>query len=111
MKKTILFVLVMIFTLSASTAFAAKSDLKNESKDLVVPNKTENKLTDEEISRLNRRIEEIRDMDKTNITVKEKRALKKELKGIKENIKRDAPRVYIGGISLLLIIIIVILLV
>ena len=111
MKKTILFALVMIFILSASTTFAAKSDLKNESNDLTVPVKTENKLTDEEISRLTRRVEEIRDMDKTNISVKEKRVLKKELKGINENIKNNAPGYYIGGVSLLLIIIIIILLV
>ncbi len=63
------------------------------------------------MSRLTKRVEEIRDMDKTNMTVKEKRELKKELKGIKENVRRNNGVVYIGTGTLILIIILVILLV
>jgi hypothetical protein len=48
-------------------------------------------------------------MDKTNMTVKEKRELRKELKGIKENVKRDGGYIYVGTGTLLLIILIVIL--
>ncbi len=62
------------------------------------------------MSRLTKRVEEIRDMDKTNMTVKEKRELKKELKGIKENVRRSGGNIYIGGGTLFLIIILVILL-
>jgi hypothetical protein len=43
------------------------------------------------------------------MTVKEKRTLKKELRGIKENVKKDGV-IYIGGGTLLLIIILIILL-
>lgn len=111
MKKIILFVLITVFSIGASTAFASNSGPKNDLDNLAIPNKTENKLSEEEISHLTRRVEEIRDMDKTNMTVKEKSALKKELKGIKENVRRSGSVVYIGTGTLILIIILVILLV
>jgi hypothetical protein len=107
MKKTIFFVLVMIFSLSA---FAAKTDPKTSPDKVAVPIKTENKLSDEEISRLTKRVEEIRAMDKTGMAVKEKRALKKELKGIKENVRKDGGYIYIGAGTLVLIIILILLL-
>lgn len=111
MKKIILFVFLFIFSLGASTAIAANSDPKTAKDNIGIPDKTENKLSDEEISRLTKRVEEIRDMDKTNMTVKEKRELKKEIKGIKENVRNDGGVVYIGAGTLILIIILVILLV
>lgn len=111
MKKIILFALIMVFTIGVSTAFAADPDLKNKPDSLAVPNATENKLSEEELSHLTKRVEEIRDMDKTDMTVTERRELKKELKGIKENIKRDGGLVYIGTGTLILIIILVIILV
>jgi hypothetical protein len=110
MKKTIFLVLIMIFSLSATTAFAAKTDPKTTTENPAVPIKTENKLSEEEISRLTKRVEEIRDMDKTGMTVKEKHALKKELKGIKENVRKSGGVIYISAGTLILIIILVLLL-
>ncbi len=104
------FAFLIIFSLSASTSWAASTDSKSAPESPAVPVKTENKLSEEDMSRLTKRVEEIRDMDKTNMTVKEKRELKKELKGIKENVRRSGGYVYIGGGTLLLIIILVILL-
>jgi hypothetical protein len=109
MKKIILFTFLAIFSLSASTAFAAKADPKSSADNLAVPNKTENKLSEEELSRLTKRVEEIRDMDKTSLTGTEKRELRKELKGIKENVRKDGGVIYIGGGTVLLIILIIIL--
>lgn len=111
MKKIIPFALMMIFVLSASTAFAAKTNNNAAPDNLAVPNTTENKLSEEEMSRLTRRVEEIRDMDKTAMTVKEKRELKNELKAIKENVRKDGGVVVISAGTLILIIILVILLV
>lgn len=111
MKKIILFVFLFIFSLGASTAIAVNSSPESAPDNLAVPDKKENKLSEEEMSRLTKRVEEIRDMDKTTMTVKEKRELKKELKGIKENVRRDGGVVYIGAGTLILIIILVILLV
>lgn len=104
MKKTIFIALLMIFSLGASTAFASKSDLKS-----TAPAATENKLSAEEVSRLTSRVEEIRKMDKSDMTVTEKRELRKESKSIKANVRKDGEVIYIGGTTLLLIILIIIL--
>ena len=90
----------------SASAFAA-SGTKNPAN----LSKTENKLSEEEVNRLTRRVEEIRDMDKTVMTAKEKKEIRKELKGIKENVRRDNGAIYIGTGTLILIIILVILLV
>lgn len=70
----------------------------------------ENKLSAEELSSMKSRVEEIRDMDKSNMTAKEKRDLKKELKETKENISKRDGYIYIGTGTLLLIILLIILL-
>lgn len=109
MKKTIFLALVMIFSLSASSVFAVGKDPKTSPDNLAVPGKTENKLSEEEISRLTRRVEVIRDMDKKEMTGKEKKELRKELKEIKENVRRNDGTVVIGVTTLLLIILILVL--
>jgi hypothetical protein len=111
MKKVIILLFIMFFSFGASTVFAARTDEKSTSDKLAVPDKTENKLSEEELSRLTKRVEEIRDMDKTNMSVKEKRELKKEVKEIKKNVQRNDGTVVIGVTTLLLIIILVVLLV
>jgi predicted trehalose synthase len=109
MKKSIILVYLMILSLGASSAFAAGSD-KKTSDNPAIPDKTENKLSEDELSRLTKRVEEIRDMDKSDLTAKEKRDLKKELKAIKETVRRDGGYIYIGAGTLLVIILLVILL-
>lgn len=111
MKKSILIAFIMIFSLSASTVFASKADPKTTPDNPAVPNKTENKLSEEEVSRLTRRVEEIRDMDKTEMSNKERKELRKELRDIKENVRKSDGTVVIGVTTLILIIILVILLV
>lgn len=109
MKKTIIMVYLMILSLGISSAFAAEPGKKNN--ETILPEKTENKLTGEEISRLTRRVEEIRDIATTSeLTAKEKKELKKELKGIKATVKADGGYIYIGAGTLLVIILLVILL-
>jgi glucosamine 6-phosphate synthetase-like amidotransferase/phosphosugar isomerase protein len=97
MKTKNVLVLLMVLMMSALVAFCANA--KSEAK-------VENKLTAEESSRLLKRVEEIRDMDKSEMTVKEK----KELKETKENLSRRDGYVYIGTGTLLLIILLIILL-
>lgn len=109
MKKTIFFGILMIFMMSASMAFAGKTDLKSASDNTAATVKTENKLSEEEISRLTKRVEEIRAMDKSEMTSMEKRELRKEVKGIKETVRKDGT-VVIGVSTLLLIIILIIIL-
>ena len=111
MKKTIFFAFVMIFTMSASMAFAGNKGLRSDAEKSAVPVKTENKLSEEEISRLTKRVEEIRDMDKSDMSSKERTELRKELKETKKNVKKAGGTIYIGGATLILLIILIILLV
>ena len=109
MKRTIFFGILMIIMMSSPIAFAGKTDLKSASDNSAVKAKTENKLSDEEIRNLTKRVEEIRSMDKSKLTAVEKRELRKELKGIKENARRDGV-IVIGGSTLLIIIILILIL-
>jgi endonuclease I len=111
MKKAIFFVFVMLFTLSATLAFANNPDTNSEAEKNAVPVKTENKLSDEEVDRITKRVKEIRKMDKSDLTAEEKGELKNELKEMKKDVKKAGGTVYIGGATLVLIIILVLLLV
>lgn len=106
MKKTIFFALLAIFSLSAVPSFAAKSPaIATET-----TTATRSKLSEEEISNYRARVEEIRDMDKSEMTVSEKKELKNELKDIKATMHKDGTYFYIGGSTLLIIILLLILL-
>jgi hypothetical protein len=106
MKKILFIATLMILSLGATTVFAGKSDVKSTE-----PVATENKLSADEIARLTKRVEEIRNMDKSDLTHKEKRELKNEMKEIKTNVEKSGGYVYIGGASLLLIILLLIILI
>ena len=96
----------MIFMLSATMAFAGEANSMDNSAAVV---KTENKLSAEEVAKLTKRVEEIRSMDKSELTVTEKRELRKEVKGIKENVRKNGEVIYISGGTLLIIILIILL--
>lgn len=104
MKKTIFCALLATFSLSALPAFATKSS----------PNATETtattKLTEEEISTYRARVEEIREMDKSELSASEKKELKTELKDIKKTMHKDGTYIYVGGSTLLIIIILLLIL-
>lgn len=102
MKKIKIFALLMFISLSVSPAFAATAEPKTAAT-------TENSLTREEATALTNRVEEIREMDKSNMSATEKNELKSELKDIKETMKSD-PYIYIGGSTLIIIIILLIIL-
>jgi len=106
MKKSI-FGILMIFMFSVSMAFAGEVKAVSENTAAVV--KTENKLSAEDVASMTKRVEEIRSMDKSEMTSVEKRALRKEVKGIKENVRKNGEVIYISGGTILLIILIIIL--
>lgn len=56
------------------------------------------------------RLDEIKAMDKSNLTSKEKRALRKEVREIKSELRRNSGGVYISAGALLIVIILLILL-
>ena len=110
MKKTIFFALLMIMSMSASTVFAGNLNPKNSVENPAIPAKTDTKLTEEQVAKLKDRVEEIRDMDKSDMSAAEKLALRKEVKEIKQTVKKDGGYIYIGGGTLILIIILLIIL-
>jgi hypothetical protein len=95
-----------LFALNAPLAIYAS---ESKSVSSTAPARTENKMSAEEAARLTKRVEEIRAMDKSNLTASEKRELRKEVKGIKEKVKRDGGYIYIGAGTLLVIILILLL--
>lgn len=111
MNKIVFYLIVTVFTVSATMVFASNPDINSETEISAVPVKKENKLSDEEIDRITKRVEEIRKMDKKDLTSEEKVELKSELKDMKESVKKASGGIYIGGAALILIIILIILLV
>ena len=109
MKKLIFIGVLMIFSLTSTLAFSAQNNLKSANENSAVLVKTETKLSAEEVASLTKRVEEIRAMDKSEMTSLEKRELRKELKGIKENVRKNGEVIYISGGTLLLIVLIIIL--
>ena len=109
MKKTIFFGILLIFTLSSTITFASKTNSKAVVENSATLAKKENKLTAEEVAVMTARVEEIRDMDKTNMTTMEKRELRKEVKAIKENVRKDGGVIYISVGTVLLIVLILLL--
>jgi len=104
MKKTIFCALLAIFSLSAVPTFATKPATTETTTE------TTTKLSEEEISNYRARVEEIRDMDKSDLTASEKTELKNELKDIKATMHKDGTFIYIGGSTLVIILILLIIL-
>lgn len=110
MKKITFIALIMLMSLSMSTVFAGNANPKSSSDNPVTPPKTEKKLSDEQVTRLKARAQEIRGMDKTQMSTTEKRELRKENKEIKQTVRRDGGYIIIGGSTLLLVVILLIIL-
>lgn len=106
MKKTLYFALLAIFSLSTAPTFAATSSTNATE----TSTEATSKLSETEISNYRARVEEIRDMDKSDMSASEKKELKSELKDIKETMHKDGTYFYVGGSTLLIIILILILL-
>lgn len=111
MKKIIIFVLIMIFSSGTSIVIASRHESKNATEKSAFTTKKENNLSEEELNRITKRVEEIRNMDKSNLTAKERHELRQELRGYRDGWHhRRGGVVFIGGGTLLLIIILIILL-
>ena len=110
MKKIILIASLVIFSLGA---FAITPDSKSKSGNPAVPDKKENKLSDEEVNSLNKRVEELRGMDKAKqtVVVQEGRRSRRGHDGDDRGNHRGGGVVYIGGGAVLLLIILIIILV
>lgn len=102
MKKFI-YTLALIFTLGISfnSAQAANKPAKNPSE-----------LSTEQSAQLERiksRVEEIRDMDKSNLTQSERKALRSELREMKKQARAVSGGVYLSVGAIIIIILLLIL--
>jgi D-lyxose ketol-isomerase len=108
MKKNLFFGFLILFVLS-TTAFAGLSDPKKENEKPAVSR--ENKLSDEEISRMNKRAE-IDNLSGSNLLNKEKSS-SKDLKATKQviveggNHRHGSYYMYGGGLLLVIILVII----
>lgn len=102
MKKSILFVIVLLLTVGSTAAFAANENVSANTQTLVVP-ASENKLMEESVTNMREHLDEIRDVENS----KDKKQLKKELK----DKKRASGGIYIGVGTLLIAILLIAILV
>jgi hypothetical protein len=109
MKKLGLFISIMIFSLSAATAFANTPDSKSGPDNNAVPVKNEIKLSGEDFNRLTKPDREIRKMDNSATSVQEGRRRGRGHVVIVGERHRSNGVVYIGGGTILLIILIILL--
>lgn len=101
MKKFV-YALVLVFTLGISTNTVSAAT-KNEPKtELTAEQKVQ-------FEKLVNRVEEIRAMDKSNLNRTEKRALRKELKEMKEQARALNQGVYLSVGAIIIIILLLIL--
>jgi hypothetical protein len=103
MKKIIinLFAVMMFIAVSGTTVKAEVADVTNAGEVELVEQSDADMLV--------QRLEEIEQMDKSQLTLKEKRELHKEVKAINKELKQR-PYIYISSAALLVILIVVLLL-
>lgn len=101
MKKFI-YTLALVFTLGVSTNTVSAADKKEAKTELTAEQKVQ-------FERLVNRVEEIRKMDKSNLSREEKRALRKELKEMKEQARVLNQGVYLSVGAIIIIILLLIL--
>jgi hypothetical protein len=96
------FLFVVITLLIASPTFATVT----EGAGAVTPTET----PEAKIARLTQRIEEIKAMDKSGLSKEERKALKKEVREIRDEVKAASGGVYLSVGAILLIVLLLILL-
>lgn len=101
MKKFI-YSLILVFTLGISANPVSASDNKNSKTELTTAQKVK-------LERLTNRVEEIRSMDKSNLSKQERRALRKELKEMKKQARELSGGVYLSVGAIIIIILLLIL--
>jgi hypothetical protein len=105
MKKSTFYLVMMLFslTLVPTTTFAAAPVTTTLTADPT-------KEVPAEVKVLLNRLEEIKAMDKSNMTRAEKRALRKEVRAIKAELKSTGNGVYLSVGAIIIIILLLILL-
>lgn len=101
MKKFI-YALVLVFTLAISTTNVSAADTKQPKTEMTAEQKVQ-------FDKIVNRVEEIRKMDKSNLTRAEKKALRKELREMKDQARAMSGGVYLSVGAIIIIILLLIL--
>lgn len=105
MKKITLYFLTIIALLS----FTPMSSMANPEKSTIPTEKVE-KVESAEAQVMISRLEEIKSMDKSNMSSKEKKALRKEVRSIKKSLAELNGGVYLSVGAIIIIVLLLILL-
>jgi len=100
MKKTRLYLMIMMLSLGAFTAVKA-SEINHTTTPTEIP---------AEIQVMLNRLEKIKEMDKSELDRFEKKTLRKEVRTIKSNIRSSGNGLYISSGAIIIILLIIILL-
>ena len=109
MKKFIIFAFVVIFSLSA---FSTSPDLKSKSMNPAGPDKKENKMSDEEINSLTKRVEKVRGAENSDQTVivQDDHNGRRGHGNMNGNHRGHGGIIFVGGGSAILLILLIIIL-
>ena len=102
MKRFKLVFACMLFTFLSTAAIAAPTSREEA-------NEATTKLTEAEANVLFERLEEIEEIDKSDMTFKEKRALRKEVKEIKRELKGNGLYISTGAAIIIILLLIILL--
>jgi hypothetical protein len=105
MKKITLYLMTMIALLS----FMPNSSMASN-EDSTVPTEKVEKIESVEAQTMISRLEEIKAMDKSNMTSQEKKALRKEVRSIKKSLAELNGGVYLSVGAIIIIVLLLILL-
>src|SRR5947208_13115518 len=86
MKKILVFLMTLIMMAGLGNMKAGASSVSS-TKEATAASASAAKVNDEESAKLVARLHEIKDMDKSKLTSQDKRALRKEVLGIKKQLK------------------------
>jgi len=100
MKRTRLYLMIMMLSLGVFTTVNA-SEIKPTTTPTEIP---------AEIQVMLNRLEEIKDMDKSELDRFEKKTLRKEVRAIKSNIRSSGNGLYISSGAIIIILLIIIIL-
>jgi hypothetical protein len=95
---------ILLVAIMASTAPVMAANLTES-----VPSSVPIKAEDPRAQQLLQRLDEIKDMDRSNLSGTERKSLKKEVKGIRKELKQIKGGVYLSVGAILIIILVLIL--
>ena len=101
MKKTRLYLMIMMLSLGAFTTVSASEKNSKTTTPTEIP---------VEIQVMLNRLEEIKEMDKSELKRSDKKELRKEVRAIKSDIRSSGNGIYISASAIIIILLLIILL-